>query len=301
MINTAIPKHRKLYAAYLFFWIVLAALLILSGTGGCSPKVSFSNDKEYNPFPPTQPFESFATVEANDYSPSEKDKLITDMEVKGNLLYGICDFESVKQLAETQARERGGNCLRITERIKPEQASGCYRIKAQVLRIEHPERYETLIRWNSQRLLTSANFQGETDKRPFQAGTYTGIRQFVRISPWTGKATLTIECIFDCRLSYFKPSDADSFVLAHEQVHFDIAEVYARKLRKMIREDFRTYDEYTEKRSEVFGGIQKELFRKQDEYDAEVYSDISMQQKWNEWVRNELRQLDAYSSTEIQL
>lgn len=158
---------------------------------------------------------------------------------------------------------------------------------------------EKLIYWNENRPLRISDFKGSSEKRPFQAATHSGLKVMNPVNVWTGKTRVIVESYFNPELSYFKQSERDSSVLAHEQLHFDITELYARKFRKQLVENCSNQYDYFEKRDSIHKSIELELSLKQDEYDSEVYSERSLQSKWNLWVQKELRELNGYSEKEV--
>ena len=268
---------------------------------GCAPKMVVKNYNENNSHSATKFYESFALIEEAFLEEPLNKQLIAEIEIKDKGLSINCDYETVKRLAEEKARQMGGNCLVITDHIEPNMKSTCHRIKCQVLRIDNPEKYEKQISWHPNRPLKISNFRGDINKRPFQAATYSLIRYFASVNPINGKAKIRVESLFDCDLSYFKNSDRDSFILAHEQLHFDITEIHARKFKKKILKETKNYNEFSAKHESMFLEIQKELSIKQDEYDSEVYADWTLQPKWNKWVIEELNKLEAFSEKEIVL
>ncbi|MEM9991936.1 MAG: hypothetical protein AAF738_09235 [Bacteroidota bacterium] len=277
-------------------------LLVLLGIlSGCSPKVVINNYHKHNSYPEIAFFESFALIEKGDWNSSNDGEIIADIAIKEQGLSINCDYESVKRLAEKEARRLGGNCLVITEHKEPDIKSTCHRIEAQVMRIKNPEQYEQQILWHSKRPLKVSNFRGSIEKRPAQAATYSMIRYYATTNPLNGKARVIVESLFDCELSYFKNSDYDSWVLAHEQLHFDITEIYARKFRKAIVERMSSYSDFSKNHESIFSDLYKKLAIKQDEYDAEVYSDTTQQSKWKAWVATEMRSLEEYHKREILL
>lgn len=267
---------------------------------GCSPRVQVNQFDQADLYEMVQRHESFALIEGSTNEPEGMIEL-GEIEVRDIGLSINCDYESVKRIATERAREMGGNCLIITDHIKPGDKSSCHRIKGKICRIDDPEQYENLIIWHADRRLKIENFKGSIEKRPHQAVTYTTMNYYSTVSPITGKATVVVENLFDCGMSYFKRSDRDSAVLAHEQLHFDIAEIYTRKFRKVIIEDLGSYKQFSDRHEEVFAEIMKEMRLRQDEYDAEVYPDDSLQVKWQFWVEQELAKLDQYTSYHFEL
>lgn len=83
--------------------------------------------------------------------------------------------------------------------------------------------------WTKDRRLTWADFKGKPDKLlSATALTYSDIK--IGASSIDGKVTVTVENFFDTKLSWSK-NKTSAALLAHEQAHFDITEIYTRKLR----------------------------------------------------------------------
>lgn len=100
--------------------------------------------------------------------------------------------------------------------------------------------------------------------------------------------------------------DTAEYLLAHEQLHFDIAELYARKLRKAIQDVPKTNRNPTE---EVFNTVIQKLYLEnasmQRKYDEETIHGIiaESQIKWEKKISLELKNLEKYASmrTDCQL
>ena len=92
---------------------------------------------------------------------------------------------------------------------------------------------------------------------------------------------------------------ADDYILAHEQLHFDITELHVRKFKKQIG---------TVKASQKLGNdldrlhrnINKELALMQNQYDKESNNSINKeaQEKWSLLVSKELKNFDAFKTKE---
>ena len=86
--------------------------------------------------------------------------------------------------------------------------------------------------WSKERKLTWDDFKGKPDKLMQAAAlTYTDIS--VNGSLIDGKITMEVKNFFDSKLSWSKNKNSAS-LLAHEQLHFDITELYTRKIRKEL-------------------------------------------------------------------
>ncbi len=101
--------------------------------------------------------------------------------------------------------------------------------------------------------------------------------------------------------SYFRRYEVDSLdldVLAHEQLHFDISEIYARRLYKALIEMKHNPGDIESTAMPAFNSIRQKLSIKQDQYDADVYEHPEHQQKWRTWVEMELDRLAEYAVKE---
>ena len=80
----------------------------------------------------------------------------------------------------------------------------------------------------------------------------------------------------------------------HEQLHFDITELYARKIRKRFKElqdmGETDYEEYVK----IYYELEKELDAFQQKYDSEVYFREQNQKEWIEKIAKELEELKEY-------
>jgi hypothetical protein len=93
---------------------------------------------------------------------------------------------------------------------------------------------DTHITWSTSRKLTWDDFKGKPDKSMSAAAlTYTDIH--VGASIVDGKTQVLVDNFFDTKLSWSKNKTSVA-LLAHEQLHFDITELYTRKIRKRLNE-----------------------------------------------------------------
>jgi hypothetical protein len=90
------------------------------------------------------------------------------------------------------------------------------------------------IAWSATRPLTLADFQGRPSaKDRLAALTAADIKAGAACRDYVFSGT--VEATFDPNTSWFRdPKNATESLLRHEQLHFDITEVYARKLRQKL-------------------------------------------------------------------
>ncbi|GAA4269752.1 DUF922 domain-containing protein [Hyunsoonleella aestuarii] len=99
--------------------------------------------------------------------------------------------------------------------------------------------------------------------------------------------------------SWYKPERATKDVLGHEQLHFSITELHARKFRARI-EQLKVSNRIRVELKKLQSTINRELAEMQNRYDFET--DFSRnkenQEKWHRFVNAELNKYDNYKSIE---
>ncbi|WP_338733273.1 DUF922 domain-containing protein [Mangrovimonas cancribranchiae] len=95
--------------------------------------------------------------------------------------------------------------------------------------------------------------------------------------------------------SWYKKNQVDAHVLAHEQLHFDITELFARKFRKRISQ-VKISNKVRDRLNAIHETILKELANFQNQYDNETdYSrNKDKQLQWQKRVRDELKELSQF-------
>lgn len=146
---------------------------------------------------------------------------------------------------------------------------------------------EEKILWSSSKKLIWEDFKGEVDTTKALIGAITCSEIKVIDSRLINKIpVLKVGCYFIKNRSW--KIVTDDYSLNHEQLHFDISEVFARKIRKSL-------DSLNKKKIESFNQYQKvidiylnKLERYQDFYDNEVYFNEKKQAFWSKKVASEL-------------
>ena len=91
--------------------------------------------------------------------------------------------------------------------------------------------------------------------------------------------------------------------LNHEKRHFDICEIYARKIRQRISETKFTRRSLNAQLKTIFAELSREHSFEQSKYDHETDHSIDPQQQaiWNQEIDTRLAELDAFSDTIIEV
>lgn len=105
-----------------------------------------------------------------------------------------------------------------------------------------------------------------------------------------------VRALFSIKQSWLlKGSKGDSSLLRHEQIHFNITELYARKIRKLLAE----YKKPCGKENEVqviIDSLKRAEINENNLYDIESVHNTNkkMQKKWELKIKNDLIKTQAY-------
>ncbi|EDM43482.1 hypothetical protein SCB49_00495 [unidentified eubacterium SCB49] len=158
---------------------------------------------------------------------------------------------------------------------------------------------EEKMKWDESRLLTWKDFRGTPDKSTdYVASTHSGISLSFGSKTENGKVSYTIEVgsYFYPEKSWYRPGNISAYILKHEQTHFDISEVYARKLRKKIAELDQTAPDFKEKVAQVYSENEYERTIFQADFDIETgHSNFpEFEREWEQKVADLLIELNDW-------
>ena len=151
---------------------------------------------------------------------------------------------------------------------------------------------EATILWNPLQRLSWVNFKAEPPKdSEIAATTASGLSYQFSTMEENGKYELdyTVNTYFYPNRSWYQPDICDEVILSHEQLHFDISELYARKMRQIMDTTIFTKNVKAEVKA-IYRQINKELASFQQVYDRETdYSrNIEQQLSWNKKIKDSL-------------
>jgi hypothetical protein len=157
---------------------------------------------------------------------------------------------------------------------------------------------EKYISWSKDYKLKWSDFQGVSDRED-PVETLTEAFTYVNISIHSksvgGKMSFEVKCLFIKDMSFVSGKDRSQELLQHEQIHFDLSEVYARKLRQYLSQlDSSSY----KSRRSMIQEILKEREYDQELYDQETSHGLNREKQleWEKSIRMRLQQLEEYSS-----
>jgi hypothetical protein len=155
--------------------------------------------------------------------------------------------------------------------------------------------------WDSEKKLSWSDFKGEPDfEHPYAAITYSGMSYGFSADIVNGKVLVKYEVksFFVASKSWVKKRySKDKDLLKHEQLHFDITELYARKFRKRLSRMVFTEDVKSEIKK-VYHEVTNEKTKLQELYDIETDHSKKelIQTKWQLKIAMELKKLINFAS-----
>jgi hypothetical protein len=157
------------------------------------------------------------------------------------------------------------------------------------------------INWSDNYRLKYEDFQGAipSNKKFTQAQTNCGIE--IKFEPAGDVVNVSIWSYVRKNRSWMRNGAKNDYTLKHEQGHFDITEIYTRKMRKRLGEI---------KVGRIFGGFKikrvcKKLYRRhgrmQRKYDRATGYAVKEknQEKWIKKIADELKELSAYNNFKV--
>lgn len=165
-----------------------------------------------------------------------------------------------------------------------------------------PPPSDDLIEWKENLSLKWTDFKGEPDESVnYKAMTYSRIgleADFI-----DNAFVVTVKTYFLRNKSWTKNKESNA-LLKHEQVHFDIAELIARKIRK----EYSAYEsidlQETQKfLKDTYNEYYGPVWDSYDQYDVETEHGVvaEEQTKWEKKIRKELKELEDYSSPNVKI
>ena len=152
---------------------------------------------------------------------------------------------------------------------------------------------EEKIPWNQDRKLTWADFKGVPNgPSDYVASTNSGVSfsYSYRERNGVGEIKFTVVSNFYPDLSWYRPSKISDYILAHEQIHFDISELFARKLRQRLANIPHDRD-FKSKAGNVYDQIEADRREMQFQYDVDSnHSNVKEEEfHWRAYIAEQLR------------
>lgn len=158
---------------------------------------------------------------------------------------------------------------------------------------------EDLVEWQHSVQLTWSDFKGQPQNRgDIVALTAAGISFKLSIKERNNEVSgfdVEVFAHFYPNRSWVHKKKSSNHILAHEQLHFDITELYARKFRKEIS-TVKVSRSIKRDLNKTYQRIVKEMNVMQNNYDRETKhsTDVEMQSAWDKKIDDALKVYSAY-------
>lgn len=209
--------------------------------------------------------------------------------------------DAIKYLKE-KASEVNANLVKITKHKAPDPFTSHHRFEALLYSVDNPRLFEKEIVWSEDRKLEWEDFRAEKKTYAYNAValTYCTLRANARAqtSLMYNGSKYIVRSVFDPEKSWV--SDDSTYrtaaVLSHEQKHFDLCEVYARRLYKELTNANVTAFNMQEVNT-IMQRIQTEYEDRQYQYDEETHNSTNgeAQKRWDAMIESELLELAEYT------
>lgn len=211
-----------------------------------------------------------------------------------------CSYFEVLNDLKKIARENGANLMKITEHKAPNLQSTCDRIKADIFRVPDFRKHEQEIRWSSNRKLTWEDFKGKSkpvSNNSVGAQSYCGFGFQSNYVTLFSKAKMFVKTTFDCNLSWVREDQKyREELLEHEQFHFNLSEIYARRLRKRFSTSQLNVGNINSEAQTIFKQVYANYLDRQELYDSETNHglDEDKHKEWQLMIEKELLKLKEF-------
>ena len=159
------------------------------------------------------------------------------------------------------------------------------------------------ISWSKDRKLTWKDFKGKPNNGGQVAAMTDSGFSYESGKMENDSMQLIIVNFFYKNTSWVKKNEEKENILAHEQCHFDITELFTRKFRKQIKESKFNLKTLKNSLESLFKKSQTEWKNYEDKYDKETeHSKKEVQQlEWQEKVAKELEEFDGYTDSTVKV
>lgn len=108
-----------------------------------------------------------------------------------------------------------------------------------------------------------------------------------------------IETVFNEDKSWKDSKRINDYVLGHEQKHFDVAEVFSRKLRKEVAEKIKTSGDFNKNFQGIYNRILNDYKNFQIAYDKDTKNGMNeeKQKEYDRLIAEELENLKSYTTS----
>ena len=153
--------------------------------------------------------------------------------------------------------------------------------------------------WRKDSLLTKEDFRA---KHGHNTAGFASVGIFMNPKESGGTIVFDVEATFLKSKSFLVENSP--YTLEHEQLHFDICEIFARKLRKMMMDkDFKKVRDIRGEIQKMYNKVSADMYKEENKYDDDTQHGLNpaKQKVWDEDIAKQLQDIDAYSNITVNI
>jgi len=219
----------------------------------------------------------------------------------GNDITRECSYFELLQKAKTTAQALGANVVKIDSRKERNQKQYCDEINASFYKVPDVQPFEKHISWTKDRKLVWDDFKGPVpgNAPPRNAAvTSAGIAIETNTITNTSTPKVYITNSFETGTSWVRPDHKTDAILKHEQTHFDICELYTRRMRERFSKLTITFSNLQQVLRSNYQSVMQDQLDRQQRYEEETQHGIidEAQDRWTKMINEELSKTEAWMS-----
>ncbi len=273
---------------------IFSAVLVMLGTSATTLQASEkSNGKSES---------DVIVLQSGDFLPPSA-KPVKNIELGGAELSDYSYHELIDK-ARQLAFQSDANVIKIKQRIRRSGQNSNEKIIASFYKVDNVRHYEKELAWSKDRKLTWDDFRGPIPADADHitaAATYCGIGfETNSVSSRSDNLRVRVYNTFYTNHSWGRPEEMNDNVLAHEQGHYDLCELYTRKQRQRLATVKVDAANLKPVLRTVYGKVQEEYKARQAAYEDDTQHgvDLAQQKRWQKIIERELAATEQWGSTE---
>ncbi len=277
------------------FWVSIVTLVLI----GCAvSKMLFADSRSSSNISMNEDFSSMVVLQPDDPIPVGARKIQI---IEVGKTETINSYSALMNSARQLAAKSDANIIKINT-IKAKNSSNVYDyLSATLYKAEQPHKYEKEFAWDKNRKLTWDDFRGpirEDMGDQVAAATFCGIGfETNAIDNKANKVQVLVYNTFMTNQSWVRNEVKNKDILGHEQCHFDICELYTRKMREKMQHIDVPASQIKNVLNHIYDEVSSEYEARQEQYEQETEHGLidGTQQRWTAEIARELNETAQYA------
>lgn len=277
-------------------WVSVSALVLI---GCAASKVLFADSRSaVNIQVSESDVANVVILQPEDPIPAGAQKMET---IEISKVETINSYSALMTSAKQMAAKSEANIVKINT-IKAKNSANVYDyLSATLYKAEHPRKYEKEFAWDKNRKLTWDDFRGpvrEDMGDQVAAATFCGIGfETNAIDSRSNQVQVLVYNTFMTNQSWARNEVKSNDILGHEQCHFDICELYTRKMRERMQHIDAPASQMKNVLNNIYDEVSKEYEARQERYEVETEHGLitDAQQRWVAQISRELNETTRWA------